>query len=121
MSQWRNPRPGSPNKVPFFAAVQTTKGGQAVRVCLSMRSHTNESMMKFIAYSLALPVTLVSDGLSCFSAVAASGGVHERIVTGGGKAAVKLPQFRAVSVSVRRTHLELGLRGDNDPVQLTNG
>jgi putative transposase len=27
---------------------------------------------------------------------------------------------RRYKVSVRRTHLELGLRGDNDPVQLTN-
>src|SRR5438270_8565986 len=32
----------------------------------------------------------------CFTA-AAGAGVHERIVTGGGKASVKLPQFRAVN------------------------
>jgi hypothetical protein len=39
---------------------------------------------------------VVSDGLGCFTA-AESAGVHERIVTGGGKASVKLPQFQAVN------------------------
>jgi transposase-like protein len=91
------PGRGSPNKIPFVAAVQTTEGGQAVHVCLSMRPHTNEALMQFAATSLALPLTLVSDGLPCFATIAASGGVHERTVTGGGKAAVQMPQFRAVN------------------------
>ena len=61
--------------------------------CLSQRPFTKEAVEKFAAKSLALPLTVVSDGLGCFTA-AEGAGVHERIVTGGGKASVKLPQFR---------------------------
>ena len=35
-------------------------------------------------------------GLACFTA-AEDAGVHERVVTGGGKASVKVPQFQAVN------------------------
>jgi hypothetical protein len=86
---------GSENKVPFMAAVQTTEDGQPVLICLSPRPFTNESMLEFAAKSLALPLTLVSDGLGCFTAICGVGAVHDR--TGGGKACVKLPQFRAVN------------------------
>jgi hypothetical protein len=37
------------------------------------------------------------DGLWCFRAATVVGAEHERIVTGGGKASVKLPQVRAVN------------------------
>ena len=47
--------------------------------------------------STGLPLTLVSDGLGCFTAICGVGAVHDRTVTGGGKACVKLPQFRAVN------------------------
>ena len=91
---------GSENKVPFVAAVQTTEDGQVVHACLSLRAHSNESLLEFAATSLALPLTLVSDGLACFATVAANGGVHHRTVTGGGKAAGALPQFRAVNTII---------------------
>ena len=35
---------GSPNKVPFIVAVQTTESGQAVQMCLSPRPFTKESL-----------------------------------------------------------------------------
>jgi len=88
---------GSENKVPFMAAVQTTEEGKPVLICLSPRPFTKESMLEFAAKSLTLPLTLVSDGLGCFTAICGVGAVHERTVTGGGKACVKLPQFRAVN------------------------
>jgi transposase-like protein len=91
------PGRGSENKVPFVCAVQTTDGGQAVRACLSLRPFTNDAMTEFAAQSLALPLTVVSDGLPCFAALAANGGIHERTVTGGGKPASALPQFAAVN------------------------
>lgn len=91
------PGRGSENKVPFVCAVQTTESGQAVLACLSLRPFTNEAMLEFAAQSLALPLTVVSDGLPCFVALAADGGVHHRTVTGGGKAASALPQFAAVN------------------------
>ena len=54
-------------------------------------------MSSFAAKSLVLPLTVVSDGLGCFTVANGIGAVHDRTVTGGGKASVKLPQFRAVN------------------------
>lgn len=91
------PGRGSENKVPFVAAVQTTEDGQAVLVCLSLRPFTNQAMTEFAKRSLVRPLTVVSDGLTCFTAMAAHAGIHDRHITGGGAAAVKNPKFRAVN------------------------
>ena len=87
---------GSDNKVPFIAAVQTTEAGQPVLACFARAPLTKQAVEEFAAKSLARPLTVVSDGLWCFTATEAAG-VHERVVTGGGKASVKLPQFQAVN------------------------
>jgi transposase-like protein len=91
---------GSPNKVPFVAAVQTTESGAAVKLCLSQRPFTKESIQAFAEKSLAAPATLVSDGLGCFSAVRGMGIRHEPHVTGGGPASAKHPAFRAVNTAL---------------------
>ncbi len=88
---------GSENKVPFLIALQTTEDFKPHLVCFSQQTFTKEAMERFAAKSLALPLTLFSDGLSCFTAVQGTGVVHRRIVTGGGKEAVELPQFLAVN------------------------
>ena len=88
---------GSPNKIPFVAAVQTTESGQPVLVCLSQRPFTKESLLTFAAQSLAAPATLVSDGLGCFTAVLGTGILHEPHVTGGGAASAKHPSFLDVN------------------------
>ena len=88
---------GSPNKIPFVVAVQTTESGQAILMCLSQRPFTKESIRDFAAMSLAAPATLVSDGLGCFTAVRGMGILHEPHVTGGGAASVKNPAFLAVN------------------------
>src|SRR6266446_752753 len=88
---------GSPNKVPFVAAVQTTESGAPVLVCLSPRPFTKESIEAFAGKSLAAPATLVSDGLGCFTAVQGTGILHEPHITGGGAASVKHPEFLAVN------------------------
>lgn len=82
---------GSPNKIPFVAAVQTTESGQSVLVCLSQRPFTKESIQAFANQSLAAPGTLVSDGLGCFTAVCGTGLLHEPHITGGGVASAKHP------------------------------
>ncbi len=79
---------GSENKVPFVVAVQTTEDGRAHLACLSARPFTKEAMKEFIASSMGLPLTVVSDGLGCFTVAASMGAVHDREVTGGGKASV---------------------------------
>jgi ribosomal protein L37AE/L43A len=88
---------GSQNKVPFVAAVQTTAQGHPICACLRQQAHTHEQMALFAAQHLATSATLVSDGLWCFRAATIVGLEHERILTGGGKTSVKLPQFNAVN------------------------
>ena len=91
------PGRGSENKVPFVCAEQTTEDNQVVLACLSLRRFTNEATTKLAAQSLGLPVSAISEGLPCFAALAVNGDVHQRTVTGGGKAASALPPCAAVN------------------------
>ena len=91
---------GSPNKVPFVAAVQTTESGQPVLLCLSQRPFTKESIQAFAQDSLAAPATLVSDGLGCFKVVQGMGILHEPHITGGGAASANHPSFLAVNTAL---------------------
>ena len=88
---------GSQNKVPFVAAVQTTASGHPLFACLRQQPHTTEQVAVFAAQHIAPAATVISDGLWCFQATAIVGAEHERVVTGGGKASVKLPQFKAIN------------------------
>jgi hypothetical protein len=80
---------GSENKGSFMAAVQTTDAGQPVLICLSKHVFTKESMLEFAAKSLALPLTMISDGLGCFTAVA------DRTSLAGAKRWICLPTARS--------------------------
>jgi len=91
------PGRGSPNKVPFVAAVQTTDSGEAVLMCLAQCRFTKEAINAFAAKSLTAPATLVSDGLGCFTAVQGTGILHEPHITGGGAASVEHREFLAVN------------------------
>ena len=53
-----------------------------------------------MATRMALPLTVVSDGLGCFTVAASMGAVHDREVTGGGKASVLNEKFRAVNTLI---------------------
>jgi ribosomal protein L37AE/L43A len=88
---------GSENKVAFIAAVQTTDDGKPHLACFAARPFTKESFKDFMAKSMVLPLTVVSDGLGCFTIAQSMGAVHDRTVTGGGKASVQLEQFVAVN------------------------
>ena len=66
-------------------------------MCLRQQPFTHEEVASFAARSIAPMATVVSDGLWCFGSVQLVGAEHERIVTGGGKARTKLPQFKAVN------------------------
>jgi transposase-like protein len=88
---------GSENKVPIVAAVQTTADGQPIVACLRQQPHTEKEVAIFAAQHIAVSANVVTDGLWCFRATTVVGAAHDRIVTGGGKASVKLPQFKAVN------------------------
>ena len=99
---------GSENKVPFVAAVQTTPDGQPQFVCLRQQAFTHEEVAVFAARSIAPSATVVSDDLWCFGAVQIVGAEHERVVTGGGKASTKLPQFKAINTFLGNLKRSLG-------------
>jgi hypothetical protein len=88
---------GSENKVPFIAAVQTTPDGQPQFACFARQPFTTEEVAAFAAKSLATSATVVTDGLWCFLGVKIIGAEHQRIVSGGGAASTKLPQFKAIN------------------------
>lgn len=88
---------GSENKVPFVLAVQTTNSRKPHLVCLAQLPFRRSAIAEFCANHLQRPLTVVSDGLDCFNA-AAEAGVHERIVTGGGKASTQHPELLAVNI-----------------------
>jgi Zn ribbon nucleic-acid-binding protein len=91
------PGRGSENKVPFVLAVQTTDDGRPHRFCAAQLPFRRSAIAEFCDAHLLRPLTVVSDGLDCFT-VAARSGVHQRIVTGGGKASVRLPEFASVNI-----------------------
>jgi len=86
---------GAENKVPFVAAVQTTESGEAQFVCLAQLSLTKQAVSAFVDKCLARLLTVVSDGLACFT-VTAQAGVHERIVVSDGDPAAAYARFNAV-------------------------
>jgi hypothetical protein len=86
--------------VPFVVAVQTTEDGRAHLACLSARPFTKEARREFIATSMGLPLTVVSDGLGCFTVAASMGAVHDREITGSGKTSVLNEKFRAVNTLI---------------------
>ena len=99
---------GSENKVPFVAAVQTTPAGQPVVACLRQQQHTTEEVAVFAAQHIAPSATVVSDGLWCFRGAQSVGAGHERVLTGGGKACVKLPQFKAINTLLGNLKTAIG-------------
>ena len=99
---------GSENKVPFVAAVQTTPAGHPLVACLRQQPHTTEEVAVFAAQHIAPSATVVSDGLWCFRGTQIVGAEHERVVTGGGKACVKLPQFKAINTLLGNLKTAIG-------------
>jgi hypothetical protein len=87
---------GSENRAPFAAAVQTTGKDKPIVAWLQARPHTLEEVGAFAAAHVATSATVVSDGLGCFRAASLVGAKHQRIVTGGGKASVDKPEFKAI-------------------------
>ena len=98
---------GSENKVPFVAAVQTTADGRpVVPACASSRTPEEVAVVRRAAHrhlghrGLRRAVVLPRSQLV--------GAEHERIVTGGGKASVELPQFRAVNTLLGNLKTAIG-------------
>jgi len=75
---------GSPNKVEFVAAVQTTESGEAV-TAVPVQAALHQGIDQGVRGEvLAAPATLVSDGLGCFTAVRGTGILPRAPRHGGG-------------------------------------
>jgi transposase-like protein len=99
---------GSENKIPFVTAVQTTESGEAKFVCLAQIPFTKEALADFADKRLVRPLTVVSDGLACFT-VTATGGIHDRIVVSAGNARAAYARFNAVSTA--QSNLKTAISG----------
>jgi Zn ribbon nucleic-acid-binding protein len=103
------PGRGSENKVPFVAAVRTIgSNNKPHQICLSQLPFRRSAIAEFCAQHLVRPLTVVSDGLDCFK-MAAAAGVHQRIVTGGGRSSAQNPEFAAVNIVL--SNLKTALTG----------
>jgi hypothetical protein len=91
------PGRGSENKVSFVAAVQTTNDRHPQLVCFATVPFTKQALGDFVSQHVALPATVVSDGLPCFEAACEHGVAHEQIITGGGKECAKEPRLWCVN------------------------
>ena len=76
---------GSPGKTPFVAAVETTAERKPSRLRLTVvKGFRKKEIATLAKRDLAAGSNVVSDGLSCFTAVTKAGCVHFPIITGSG-------------------------------------
>ena len=92
------PGRGAEHTFPFVAAVQTDAEGHPQRVqfrCVS--GFTLAEIRRYAQQAIVPGSQVISDGLGCFRAFDTSTYVHERHITGGGRASVANPAFNWVN------------------------
>ena len=100
------PRPGkrgrgAAGKTPFVAAVETTPERKPRRLRLSVvKGFRKKEVEKLAKRDLAPGTNVVSDGLSCWSAVEKAGCEHFPMATGSGKRAAGWAPFRWVNTAL---------------------
>ena len=110
------PGRGAAGKTPFVAAVETTSEGHPTRIKLAVvKGFRSAEIAAWSRQHLAQGSVVISDGLACFNAVTDAGCIHDRIVCGGGRAAVAEPEFYWVNTilgnlksSLRSTYHAIG-------------
>lgn len=89
------PGRGSPNKTPFVAALSKTLDGRPLALRMNVVAGFRKTVLAAWAEQFLDPdCIVVSDGLGCFTGIAAVGIEHQPMVTGGGAASVELEEFR---------------------------
>lgn len=92
---------GASGKTPIVVAVETTADGRPRRLKLStVKGFRKAEIKKLSRRSLVAGTTVVSDSLSCFTAVTESGCSHYPVVTGGGPKAARIPAFKWVNTTI---------------------
>ena len=89
---------GSPGKVPFVAAVETTADGKPVRVkTRRVKSFSKKHIEALAGRIVKRGTKVVTDGLGCFRGFAAAGCEHVAIVTGSGRKSAMHAAFKWVN------------------------
>ena len=89
---------GSQNKVPFIAAVQTDADGRPQLAVFSpVKTFGRASVKAWADQHLAASSVVVSDGLNCFTAVAAAGASHAPEVVGAKRKSSDMPCFKWIN------------------------
>jgi len=89
---------GSENKIPFVAAVQTTKEGYPVYAVFSrVKTFSLEEIEQWATRRLKPKSTVISDGLNCFSAVRTAGCYHVQYIVGQSRKSTQMTCFAWVN------------------------
>jgi transposase-like protein len=89
---------GALYKSAFVAAVQTDDDGKPRLMRLTpISGFTLVALKEWAQNTLTATAHVVSDGTACFAQVKQIGATHERYLTGGGRKAAQMPQFKWVN------------------------
>ena len=89
---------GAPGKTPFVAAVGLNDEGRPMRMRLSrVGGFRSEEITAWARYHLEPGTVVVSDALSCFSAVQQARCIHQPFVTGSGSQSAQHPALTWVN------------------------
>lgn len=92
---------GSANKVPFVAAVSLNAEGHPIAMNMNVvKGFRLTEISRWAKQHLHPGSTVISDGLSCFSAVTEAGCSHISIVTGGGPQSVTKEEFTWINTLI---------------------
>jgi transposase-like protein len=92
---------GAAGKTPFVAAVETTADRKPRRLRLTVVKGFRKKEIEALAKrDFAAGSNIVSDGLSCWTAVTAAGCDHFPMITGGGPQAAKWAPFKWVNTTL---------------------
>lgn len=100
---------GAKGKTPFIAAIETHDDKPHLIKLSKIKGFRLAEIERWSKHHLRPHSTIVSDGLSCFTAVEKAQCAHERHVLGGGPEAVKHPSFKWVNTVLG--NLKNSLRG----------
>jgi transposase-like protein len=100
---------GAAGKTPFVAAVETTAERKPKRLRLTVvKGFRKREVEKLAKRDLAPGTNVVSDGLSCWSAVEKAGCEHFPMATGSGKRAASWAPFRWVNTALGNIKTAIG-------------
>ena len=92
---------GSPDKVPFIAAVETTADGRPLKMKLNVVvGFQYQELSAWSQRQLDPNSTVVTDGLACFNAVEDNGCQHEIYIVGHDTNSAEHPAFHWVNTMI---------------------